>query len=545
MAPAFEAAVKVFRDEGVEAVAICLMNSILHGAHETRSAELIRDAMDDDVFVSCSHSVASIIGEFERGSTTVLNAYVARRTVGYLTALADGLAAGGMRVPLLLVQSNGGSISIAEVADRPVSLLLSGPAAGVGALSYYSQAIGTSDLISMEIGGTSCDVILMVDGKVPFSDHLDIAGYSYVSPSVEVHTVGAGGGTIARLDDAGLLQVGPEGAGARPGPSCYGLGGTLPTVTDAQVVLGRLKPGAYAGGAVEIDSDAARRCVADHLATPLGISIEDAAVGVIRLMEQKLLLAVQRLSTERGHDPRRFTLVGGGGAGPLHVAAVARALGCLQAYVPRLSGAFCALGMLGTDVRHDHLRVYLGTLDDGDHAPLTALFESLEDEALNRLRREGFTNGSTQIRRSLDLRYVGQQWDITVPVSDRLDRAAIRGDFDVEHDRLFGHTQPGGAIEITKARVTGIGVLPSLAYPEIAPATDLLQPLEHRPIWIDPETGWSETAVYEGSALLPGHRVQGPAIITEETTTVFLGKGDDLSVDGSGNFLLRLAGVDA
>ena len=537
-------AMRQFKEEGVEAVAVCLFNAYANDRQEAEAARRA-ESVGPTKWVSVSSSVAPIAGEYERSSTTVLNAYIAPRTVGYLQALNRRLEDQGLAGKLLLIQNNGGAVTVEHVADRPATLLLSGPAAGVGALSYYAAAIGASDLISMEIGGTSCDVILMMQGKVAFTSHLDIGGYACVLPSVEVHTIGAGGGTIARVDPAGLLQVGPQGAGARPGPACYRLGGAEPTVTDAQVVLGRLQPGTYAGGAVAIDATLATKAIDERIARKLGIAAEHAASGVIRLMDQKLLQAVQRLSSERGHDPRRFTLVAAGGAGPLHGAAVARALGCKRVYLPRLSGAFCALGMLHSDVRHDYMRVHLADLDRADPARLEAIFAELEREAVATLRSEGFMNGAAQCARALDLRYVGQQWDITVPLSGHLDPAAIRRAFDAEHDRLFGHTQPQGTIEITKARVTGIGKLAPLEPGAQGQAGGAARPIDRRKVWIDEASGWRETPIYDGGDLAAGHRIDGPAIVNEQTTTVLVGAGDVLTVDQAGNFSIALGGAPA
>jgi N-methylhydantoinase A len=533
-------ALALFAEEGVESVAICLFNAYADGRHERAVAERAAGpgAMN---WVSASSLVAPIVGEYERGSTTVLNAYVAPRTVGYLRRLAASLRERGLAGPMLLIQNNGGAVTVDRIVDRPAALLLSGPAAGVGALAHYAARIGSNDLISMEIGGTSCDVILMSRGDVAFADRLEIGGHVCVLPSVEVHTIGAGGGTIARVDGAGMLQVGPQGAGARPGPACYGLGGQDATITDAQVVLGRLKPGTYAGGEVAIDAPRAHEAVARKIAIPLGITVEAAASGIVRLMEQKLLQAVQRLSSERGHDPRRFTLVAAGGAGPMHGAAVGRALGCARVYLPRLSGAFCALGMLHADVRHDEVRVHFADLDRIADADLDGIFAGLERDMLSTLAKEGFVGARARCERALDLRYLGQQWDITVPVGGSLDPAAIRGDFDREHDCQFGHTQPDGVIEITKLRITGLGILPPPATRRLADATGAPTPGERRPVWIDERHGWQDTAIYDGARLGPGHRIVGPAVIDEVTTTVLIGAGDVLEVDHAGNYAVSLA----
>lgn len=536
-----DAALEHFRREGVEAIAICLFNSFLNPAHEQRVVDHLRVRQPART-VSASSYVAPIMGEYERASTTVLNAYIAPRTLSYLRNLAARLSALGLEAPLLLIQSNGGAISIDELGERPVTLLLSGPASGVGALNHYRAAIGSDDLVSMEIGGTSCDVILMSGGEVAFTDLLDIGGYKCVIPSVEVHTIGAGGGTIARVDRAGLLQVGPRGAGANPGPACYGLGAMEPTVTDAQVVLGRLKPGPYADGAVTLDGELAAAAIGRELAVPLGLSIERAAAGVIQLMDQKLLHAVQRMSSERGHDPRRLTLVAAGGAGPLHAVAVGRALGCSQVYIPRLSGAFCALGMLHSDLRHDYVRVHLDELDTSSVTIIEELFADLEQRATASLSREGFSAADMRLIRALDLRYRGQQWDLTVGISPHFHPATIRRDFDRTHGRLFGHTQPDGTIEITKLRVTGLGLTAPLEHAPMSPATAAPKFHERRTIWIDEQSGWCETPVYAGAALRPGHSFTGPAIVDEQTTTLLIGAGDRLAVDATGNYRVALDG---
>lgn len=535
-----DSAVVTFDLEKVESVAVCLFNSYLNSAHERRVAARI-SRHKPQLALSISSSIAPLMGEYERSSTTVLNAYIAPRALAYLRKLDARLAALGLRKPLLLIQSNGGTISVTELGDRPVALLLSGPAAGVGALNYYCSAIGSSDLVSMEIGGTSCDVILMSGGNVAFTDVLDIGGYKCVTPSVEVHTIGAGGGTIAHVDAAGLLQVGPKGAGAQPGPACYGKGGDEATVTDAQVVLGRLKPGFYGSGAVHIDGVLAAHAIERSLARPLGLDIPSAAAGIIQLMEQKLLHAVQRVSSHQGYDPRRFTLVAGGGAGPLHAAAVGRALGCAQVYVPRLAGAFCALGMLHTDIRHDYVAMCLGRLDDIADSTLDALFNDLEATAIAALQREGFPPQERRLSRALDLRYLGQQWDLTVDADATMNRCSLRRRFENKHQLLFGHTQPDGIVELTKLRVTGSGLIQPLVPVELPAATVPAACYERRFVWVDATTKWQETPIYSGNELAPGNTLCGPAIIDEQTTTVLIGQGDTLLVDHTGNYLITLA----
>ncbi len=533
-------AVDVFRAEGVEAVAICLINSFANPAHERAVAQAVR-AANDAWPLSVSSDVMPIVGEYERGSTTVVNAYVAPRVIPYLRALDATLRDLGLPGGLLLVQSNGGIASVAQLEGRPVNLALSGPAGGVGALKLFGRATGSTDLLSMEIGGTSCDVMLMSDGEVATTDSLMVAGYHLSTPATDIHTVGAGGGTIAGVDRGGMLFVGPGGAGARPGPACYGFGNPEPTVTDALLVLGRLRPGPYAGGAVSLNLNLARAALKSAIGDKLGLSEEQSAVGIIRLLERNLLNAVERISIERGIDPRRFTLLAAGGAGPMHGASVGRALGCRRVYVPRAAGAFCALGMLHTDVRQDWVRVFAGEMETTSAETLAQSFDEMEAGARRMLHAEGFPPARQRLMRALDLRYPGQQSSLRVEIERTFDAAAVRSRFEAQHQRLFGHIQPGGRIVIVGLRVAGIGQVEARDPQTPAPRAGTPASLGTRRTYIDEASGWMDTQVYKGVDLGPGHRVAGPAIIEEMTTTVFVGAGDTLTVDAAGNFDIALA----
>ncbi len=538
-----DAAAGIFAAEGVESVAICLFNSYLDGVHERRAGDRLAKGWAGK-WISLSSEVMPTMGEYERGSTAVVNAYVAPKVTSYLGALDQQLRQLGLPRSLLLLQSNGGAVSVGQVADRPVMLVLSGPAAGVGALKGCAAPGDAANLISMEIGGTSCDVMVMARGDVPVADELVIDGYHLTTPSVEIHTVGAGGGTIAWVDDAGLLHVGPQGAGARPGPAAYGLGGEQPTVTDAQLVLGRLRPGPLAGGAVSLDGALARQAIESRLAEPLGLSVEEAAAGVIRMLEQNLLHAVERLSIERGHNPATFTLVAAGGAGPMHGAAVARALGCRRALLPRAAGAFCAIGMLQSDVRQDYLQVFLADLDKVDRATLEAGFAQLEGRAREVLDREGFAGDDAAVEREVDLRYEGQQWPVRVALGPAgFDAAAARKAFELEHQRLFGHIQPGGRIDVTALRAVGRGRLDWTPPAARASQAAVPKPREKRKVWIDPVHGWSDVPIYDGADLGPGCRLEGPLLVEERTMTAFVGPRDILEVDRRDDFLVHIGGV--
>ncbi|MDP2374429.1 hydantoinase/oxoprolinase family protein [Reyranella sp.] len=540
-----DAAAKVFAAEGVESVAVCLFNSFLDGAHERAAGGQLAKAWNGK-WVSLSSEVMPTMGEYERGSTAVVNAYIAPKVTSYLQALDEQLRQFGLPRSLLLLQSNGGAVSVDQVAARPVMLVLSGPAAGVGALKGCAAPGEKANLISMEIGGTSCDVMVMAEGQVPVTDELTIDGYHLTTPSVEIHTVGAGGGTVAWVDDAGLLHVGPQGAGARPGPAAYGLGGEQPTVTDAQLVLGRLRPGPLAGGAVTLDGTLARKAVETKLAKPLGLSVEDAAAGVIRLLEQNLLHAVERLSIERGHNPATFTLVAAGGAGPMHGTAVARALGCRRALLPRAAGAFCAMGMLQSDVRQDYLQVFLADLDKVDRTALDTAFAQLEARARDALAKDGFAAEAAAIEREMDLRYDGQQWPVRVAIGPAgFDAGAARLAFETEHQRLFGHIQPSGRIDITALRVVGRGKLDWTPPAARAAQSSAPKPRETRKVWIDPAAGWRDVPVYDGADLRPGCKLNGPLLIEERTMTAFVGPRDLLEVDERDDFLVHVDALGA
>jgi N-methylhydantoinase A len=535
------AAARTLSEDGVEVVAVCLFNSFLNADHERQALSILSQAWPESVAFA-SVDIAPILGEYERTSTVVMNAYVAPRTVGYIRRLDERLRELGMPHSMLLIQNNGGAVSVEQLALKPATLLLSGPAAGVGALEFHRRAAGTDDLISMEIGGTSCDVILMSGGRVDVSDSIRVGGYDLSVPSVDIFTIGAGGGTIAGVDAAGLLFAGPAGAGADPGPAAYDLGGTEPTVTDAQLVLGRLRPGPYAEGSVSLDADLARSAIEHRIAKPLGIGVNEAAAGVIRLVEQNLLQAVQEISSERGYDPRRFTLVAAGGAGPMHGAPVARMLGCTKVYVPRLSGVFCALGMLHTNVRHDFVRVHMEPLGQSDPAVVEEMFRVLEAEGSQVLRAGGFDKQNQRLMREMDLRYVGQQYDLRVPLAESsgMDTATIRAAFEREHDRLFGHTQPDGVVCINKLRLVAIGVLPPLELPAAEPARDGVAPVDRRQVWLTESVGWQEVDVYRGTDLGVSHVIRGPALIEEQTTTILVGPFDSLKVDPANNYCIEL-----
>ena len=537
-------ALAILAGDGVEALAICFLHSYRNPAHELLAAELARETWPGDLTVA-SADLVPLVGEYERTSTAVINAGLVPVVGRYLGRLADALRDGGLSVPLLLMQSNGGTVPLEAVASRPVELLLSGPAAVGGALrrsTVDGGADGPRQMVSMEIGGTSCDVAVMAGGEVPVLDRFELGGHHLLVPSVDVHSVGAGGGTLARVDEGGLLRVGPPGAGAAPGPACDGRGGVEATATDAHLVLGRLSPGPAAGGVLDLDEAAARRAVSERVGRPLGLTTEQAAIGVITLLETHLRQAVETITIERGRDPAAMTLVAAGGAGGLHGSPVGRALGCRHLVVPAQAGVFCAVGMLHADLRRDRSRSLLGDLEELAPAQLGLALDR-EEELLRALVAGEWPAGvEPRIERHLEIRYPGQLWSVRVDVAAGAEPAEpLRRRFEEQYRRLYGHVQPDGRLE-----VTGIGVVAtgSLGHPDPAPvaagAADGPPPDGRRRCWLGPDHGWADVAVHRGDGLLPGQALTGPYLIDADTTTVLGLPGDRLKVAANGDLEVEL-----
>ncbi|WP_306715613.1 hydantoinase/oxoprolinase family protein [Burkholderia dolosa] len=538
-------AARFFAEEGVDAIAVCLLHSYANAAHERRAVALLREYAGDSAavqWISASSDIIPIIGEYERTSGTVINASLAPRMSQYLRELDERLRSHGLERPLLIQRSNGGAISIDEAVASPVNLVLSGPAAGVGALSYYTNVIESDDLIAMEVGGTSTDVMVMDGGRVSTTTETDMAGYPVCVPTVDIHTVGAGGGTIAWLDGGNMIKLGPQGAGAVPGPAAYSRGGTQPTVTDAQLVLGRLRPGAFAGGSVMLDEKLAREAIETHLSGPLGISVETAAIGIIRLADQQMHQAVERISIQRGIDVRGFVLVACGGAGPMHGVSVARSLNMSKLSVPRQSGAYCAMGMLNSDIRKEFQRSLVVRLDADAPAALRAAYDALAEQARAFLVREGFAGAAATLIHQADMRFSGQQSDISITLDGPAQSpAAMRQVFEREYERLFGYVPHNGTIEIRGARVVGCGRLQRIEPRTSETCTDEPRPVGTRRVFADQERGFVEMPVYDGPALQPGMRIVGPAIIEETTTTIVVNGDDVVRLNRFGEYIVDIS----
>jgi len=538
-AEAVREAVGDFAAAGIEAVAICFLHSYANASNERRAADVARSEAPD-LPVSVSSEILPELREFERMNTTVLNAYVQPEVGRYVRRLAVRLEESGVPARLHVMRSNGGVATATQAHAQAVQTLLSGPAGGVLGAAFLSEVSGLPNLITADVGGTSFDVAVIEQGQPAVVTEGTIEGYPIKFPHISIHTIGAGGGSVAWLDRAGALRVGPHSAGAQPGPICYGRGGTRPTVTDAHASLGRL--GALLEGEMILDAEAAREGLGREIGGPLGLSPEDAADGVLRVINAAMTRAIRVMTVERGIDPRRFTLIAFGGAGPLHATDLARSLGITEVLVPIAPGNFSALGLLAAPVREDRVRTFRARAEGLDCAGLDAVFASLADDAATSLRRDGFSPSRIRYERSADLRYVGQAYEIPVPVSgDAVTEATWRATvaaYHAAHARAYGFSKPEDPVEMINARLTAFVDLERPRWPAHPVRERTTAPSAHRAVWI--EGRWVECPIFRRRDLQAGHRCTGPAIIEEHGATTVLGPGDALTVDGWGNLRVRV-----
>ena len=526
-----DAAIRQACATGAEAVAICFLHSWRDPAHERAAAEAVAAALPG-AFVTCSAEVLPQIKEFERFSTTAVNAYVGPAVSRYLARLAGRLEEAGYGGPLFIILSHGGVAPVEEAARLAVGTALSGPAGGVAAAALARRGLG-QDLVTFDMGGTSTDIALVVGGEAALGRGRTVGGERIALESLDIVTLGAGGGSIAHLGAGGTLQVGPQSAGAVPGPACYGQGGKAPTVTDANLVLGYLDPDNFLGGRKRLDVAAAERAVAG-LAATLGIAPMDCAAGIHALVNARMADGVRVATVRRGVDPRDFTLLGFGGAAGLHVTAVARELGLCRAVVPLFAAGLSAWGMLQSDLRYEVAQSAIGAGGMPPDAELRALFGALEAEG--RARMAGWYRGEVTALRSADMRYGEQVFEIAVPL-DSVDWAAadlgaqLRAAFHARHRALFTYDLPEEEVVLVNARVAVIGRLPTVA-PAARPAGQAATPFAESRIRL--EAGEVAAPVFQFDALAPGQELAGPAIVESATTTVLLRPGDAARMDGRG-----------
>jgi N-methylhydantoinase A len=540
--------VDAWRAEGVQAIALCFMNSFANPAHEQAAAALVRREWPQ-AYLSVSTELLPSIRFYDRVSTTVLNAYVGPKLGAYLDQLVGRLEGVGFSGLLLIMQSNGGVITPHCARDKAALTLLSGPAGGPGAGVFYAAAHGQDRCITTDMGGTSFEASVAVGAPMLKNDG-EIARHRIALPMLDIHTIGAGGGSIGWLDEGGLLRMGPQSAGADPGPACYGRGGTLPTTTDANLVLGYLDPGYFAGGRMKLDPAAARRAIEEHIARPMGLAVERAAAGMYRVACNNMAQGVREVTIKRGFDPREFPLIPGGGAGPIHGCLICSELGVPLQIVPREASVLCAFGMLMGELKHDFVRTFVARLEGIDWPRLAALIGAMVDEGASLLAGEKVAPDARRFELRLDCRYLKQYHEVSVAVPlaavDRHDAGAIARAFHEEHRRLYGYTLEAerSPVEIINVRLQAIGATAKPAYrrEDRGSANPGGALKGRRSLYVPERDGFAAAPVYDGHRLRCGHRVVGPALIEQQTTAIFVSDGYDCVVDSLGSFVLYAKG---
>lgn len=529
---AIESTVKALVADGVEAIAVCFLFAYANPAHEQEAARIIR-TIAPDMYVSLSSDVNPEWREYERTASTVANAYIGPPVARYLHGLEQQAASYFPQVRTLMMKSDGGAASARMLSQKPVQTVMSGPVAGVIGARYLGDLTGRENLITFDAGGTSSDMAVL-PGEPLFKTEVAIARHPLRTQTVDIETIGAGGGSIASIELGGVLKVGPRSAGAIPGPACYDRGGTEPTLTDALVVLGHLNLDSLLGGAMAIAAARAREAVETHIAKPLGMSAQEAAWGIVTVLAANCTTAMRMITVERGYDPREFTLAPFGGMGPAVAGRIAGELGIGKILAPRDPGTFSAWGMLVADVRQERSLTKLTPLDGVEPAAVEALFAGLEEQVIADLEAENFAREKIAIQRHAGMRYRGQSYEVTVPVGplrDAADIAAMTDAFHAAHKRRYGHMAANETIEIVTVKVVGAGMIGKPQMPEFPPGSSAPpKPAASRKAFFG-EAGELETPVYLRDALQPGAEITGPAIVEEKTSTIVIYPGQNARVD--------------
>lgn len=551
-------ALKQLKAEGVESIAVCFLHAYINGAHERRAADIILEELPG-VALSVSSEVAPEFREYFRASTTVMNAVIQPPVQRYLRSIGERLRDRELEAELLVMQSNGGVLTADAAADRPVFMVESGPAAGVIASTYLGGLLGHEDVISFDMGGTTAKTGMIQEGQPKITKDYEVgeqagenlgagrgSGYPIKTPVVDLVEIGAGGGSIAWVDPGGVLRVGPHSAGADPGPVCYGQGGSEPTVTDANVVLGRLDPKYFLGGEMELDVEAARRAIEERCAKPLGLGdVVEAANGIIEIASNAMINALRLVSVQRGYDPRDFVLIAFGGAGPLHANRLASEMQMPLTIIPRSPGIFSAMGLLVTDLKHEYSLTYIHQTHQLDHTELTRLYDDLAAEGRATLEREGVPQAEMSFLRQVEMRYVGQSYELAlnVPAGELTEEAIadVVEHFYREHDRAYGYSSPGEPTEFVNLRLTAMGSISRPEQEEVEPTgpggvETALQ--GRRQVYFAEADGLIDCPVYGRHQLGGGAVLEGPAIVAEMDSTTVLHPGSRMEVDQYGNLLI-------
>jgi len=532
--------VDTLRVRGIETIAVSFINSYMNGEHEQRMEEIINEEYPE-AFVCTSHEIYPEMFEHERTSTTVINAGLVPVVREYLTDLSDRLEQQGYEGDVLAMHSGGGVMTTDTIAYYAARIANSGPTAGAIAGASVAEQCGFENAIGLDMGGTSTDISLTYDGEIETTEEWAVEfGYSIMFPSTEIETIGAGGGSIAWIDDGGSLRVGPKSQGADPGPACYQRGGNEPTVTDANVILNWVDPGNFLGGDMRADEEPSRRVLEEKIADPLGLGLTEAAQAIEEISIANMCNAVRVLSTSKGYDPREFALVAFGGAGPLHAAKVAQQMNIPKVIIPPYPGINSALGCLLVDVEHDLSQTYVATLDEDAVDDIESEFRKLEVEVKERLLEEGIERQQMRVDRELKMRYAGTWRSLEIPcVRPFSDIDDVKERFHREHERAYAHSNPDQPIDVYGLRVTGKGVVAQPDFPELAEQDDPERALKGtRESYFEDAGGYVETDVYEREALGFGTEFDGPVIVEQMDSTVLVPLGTSASVDRTGNIVI-------
>lgn len=535
-----DTAVRKLKEIGVESVAICFLHSYRRPEHEAR-AKAVVEAILPDAYITLSSEILPEFREFERMSTVAVNAFVGPRMGAYLERFRNRVRNVGIPVEPYTIHSNGGLMSADTVYANPVRTCVSGPAAGVVGAAEIGRTAGLPNLITFDVGGTSTDVSLIADATPLFTSARLVAGYPVKTPMLDIHVIGAGGGSIAAIDDAGSMKVGPRSAGAAPGPVAYGRGGTEPTITDANLCLGRLDAGTLLGGRMQIDLEAARAVIQNTIATPLGLSLEEAAHGIIQIANANMSRAIRSVSVEKGYDVSEFALCAFGGAGPLHAAEVAVECGLPRILIPREPGTLCARGMLLTDLSSDYVRSYFADSTEENWQHVLTLFETMEEDGQLWLDKEEVPRDRRRFKRVLDARYRGQNFEVKVDCDgigpDGL--AALQERFHAAHTKEYGYDIRHRAIQFVSARLQAIGDVPKAPQAEVGGGASLEAAMAgSRRVYFDASHGWVDTPIYRRGDLPAETDFSGPAIINEMSATSLILPGQAVRADRWGNLIV-------
>lgn len=544
-----EKCILYFKTAGITSIAVCLINSYVNPVHEERAREIF-EAQYPEASITVSSALLRQWREYERTSTTTVNAYIMPVVGRYLDRLEEGLQARGYERSLFVSQSAGGVISVNTARNKPVNTIMSGPSGGVVAAKYVADSLGEKNVIAFDMGGTSTDVALVHDGKIKVAGEASLDRHPLLVSMIEIQSIGAGGGSIARVNPTGALEVGPESAGAVPGPICYQRGGSEPTVTDANLVLGRLPARHFLGGAMVLDVSGPLKAIEQKIAAPLELSVGRAAAGIVDVINAKMAYAVRAVTIERGLNPKEFSLLPFGGAGPMHACAIARNLGIPEIIIPVSPGAFSAFGMLVSDIRHDFVRTFLVRIEGTAYlSQLESAFEAMRAEAEATLSSEGVPQADMIFERSLEVRYVGQEYTVSVAVgSDVIDEAVMIGvihRFHRLHERQYGHSSPGEPLELVDLRIVAQGLIPKLVRNQLKEGSPGLPPealLSESDTFFSENGGTLRTALINRNALEAGNTFDGPAIVVERTATTVVEPGFQARVLPTGEIMLHREG---